>query len=223
MVSNANGLFRLRILIAYDGSSDARSAIDMAAVVCPGAETIVLSVWEPFLVSAARGGYTVATVPFTADTEALDEHAEAATRAIARQGAERARRLGLEADALWESDVSPVWEAIVDVSARERVDLIVIGSRGLTGLRSLLAGSVSERVVHHAQRPVLVVPSTGTIVRRHAALREAEGRVPAGGGERRGTPHHHRSRRHRRDADAANGNGGGADGDDQAAPPADDG
>jgi nucleotide-binding universal stress UspA family protein len=216
-VSNADGLFRLRILIAYDGSADARAAVDMAAVVCPGADTVVLSVWEPFLVTAARGGYLVAPVAFTGEGDALDRQAEEATRAIARQGAGRARRLGLDAEPVWECEVTTIWEAIVDGAARERVDMIVTGSRGLTGLRSVLAGSVSERVVHHAQRPVLVVPSTGTIHRRGAVLREGEARTPAGGDPRRGTAHH-RSWRHPRGT--LNGNGGGRS---PSLPPADGG
>jgi nucleotide-binding universal stress UspA family protein len=33
-----------------------------------------------------------------------------------------------------------------------------MGSRGLTGLRSMLLGSVSNGVVHHAERPALVIP-----------------------------------------------------------------
>jgi nucleotide-binding universal stress UspA family protein len=37
------------------------------------------------------------------------------------------------------------------------VDLIVLGSHGLTGMKHLLLGSIAERVVHHATVPVLVV------------------------------------------------------------------
>jgi nucleotide-binding universal stress UspA family protein len=37
-------------------------------------------------------------------------------------------------------------------------DLIVMGTRGRTGLAHVLVGSVAERVIRHAHRPVLVVP-----------------------------------------------------------------
>jgi nucleotide-binding universal stress UspA family protein len=48
-------------------------------------------------------------------------------------------------------------DAIVDVAQRERVDLIVVGSHGRTGLKKLLMGSVSSHVVAHAPCSVLVV------------------------------------------------------------------
>jgi hypothetical protein len=37
------------------------------------------------------------------------------------------------------------------------VAAIVMGSRGLTGVRSMLLGSVSNAVVHHTERPTLVI------------------------------------------------------------------
>ena len=55
----------------------------------------------------------------------------------------------------------PVWKTILEVAASHDVSTIVIGSRGLTGLRSMLLGSVSTAVVHHADRPTLVIHSPG--------------------------------------------------------------
>jgi nucleotide-binding universal stress UspA family protein len=48
-------------------------------------------------------------------------------------------------------------DAILDLGERIGAELIVVGSRGLGPVKRLLVGSVSESVVHHATRPVLVV------------------------------------------------------------------
>jgi nucleotide-binding universal stress UspA family protein len=50
---------------------------------------------------------------------------------------------------------------IVEAAERMRAKLIVIGSRGMSGLPHLLQGSVSERVVELADRPVVVVKAHG--------------------------------------------------------------
>jgi nucleotide-binding universal stress UspA family protein len=47
--------------------------------------------------------------------------------------------------------------AIVDEATEQEVDLIVIGSHGLSGLKHLLLGSIAERVVQKAPCPVLTV------------------------------------------------------------------
>ena len=49
------------------------------------------------------------------------------------------------------------YELIVETSKQERADLIVVGSHGRTGLARLLMGSVTERVIGHAEVAVLVV------------------------------------------------------------------
>jgi len=48
-------------------------------------------------------------------------------------------------------------EAIVDVATKEKVDLIVMGTRGLGGLKKLVLGSVSNAVLSQAPCSVLVV------------------------------------------------------------------
>lgn len=50
--------------------------------------------------------------------------------------------------------------AIVDAADREDARAIVVGSRGLSGVKSALLGSVANGVVHHSTRPVVVIPSS---------------------------------------------------------------
>jgi nucleotide-binding universal stress UspA family protein len=49
------------------------------------------------------------------------------------------------------------YEAIVEIAREKRVDLIVMGSHGRTGLERLLMGSVTERVVGNADCSVLII------------------------------------------------------------------
>lgn len=48
-------------------------------------------------------------------------------------------------------------EQIVELANQSHADLIVMGSRGMTDLKSLLLGGVASKVVHHAACPVLLV------------------------------------------------------------------
>jgi nucleotide-binding universal stress UspA family protein len=56
-----------------------------------------------------------------------------------------------------EDPTSKVGSAIVDYAERENIDLIVIGTRGRTGFKKMLLGSVASDVVTYAHCPVLVV------------------------------------------------------------------
>jgi nucleotide-binding universal stress UspA family protein len=48
-------------------------------------------------------------------------------------------------------------ETIVEVAVRERFDLIIIGSRGYSRLKTLFVGSVADEVMEQASCPVLLV------------------------------------------------------------------
>jgi len=53
-------------------------------------------------------------------------------------------------------DVASAADSIVNYAESKKVDLIVVGTKGRTGLRRLLLGSVASGVVTHASCPVLI-------------------------------------------------------------------
>jgi nucleotide-binding universal stress UspA family protein len=54
-------------------------------------------------------------------------------------------------------DVKSIIQSILEYARRKDIDLIVIGTRGRTGLKKFLMGSVANGVVEHSPCPVLVV------------------------------------------------------------------
>jgi nucleotide-binding universal stress UspA family protein len=144
------------LILCYDGSGDAKHAIERAGLLFRGGHAVVLTVWQPTsgLGSFAWSGATAGMVNFVElDRAAADDGGR-----IAEEGVRIAREAGLEAEPIAIKATGSVWETIIEIADRHQAALIVMGSRGLTGLRSILLGSVSSAVVHHADRPTLVVP-----------------------------------------------------------------
>jgi nucleotide-binding universal stress UspA family protein len=76
---------------------------------------------------------------------------------IATDGEALARAAGLNAEAIAVRDVTTAAAAIVDKAQELQAAAIVVGSRGLKGLRSKLLGSTSSEVLNRSIRPVVVV------------------------------------------------------------------
>jgi nucleotide-binding universal stress UspA family protein len=140
------------ILICFDGSEGAERAIETAASLLGRRRAVVLDV--AVRVTVAEGVVADASLVPRPGFQGL--HAGEAGR-TAHRGAELAIRAGLDAEprALVSSHR---WEGIVEVADELDAAAIVIGSRGLSGLRELTHGSLSHDVAAHAHRPVLIVP-----------------------------------------------------------------
>jgi nucleotide-binding universal stress UspA family protein len=83
------------------------------------------------------------------------------TRKVAEEWLEKVHVMGRKEDVDVETeviiDVASIVDAIVTYAKKKKVDLIVIGTKGRTGLKKFLLGSVASGVVEYAHCPVLVV------------------------------------------------------------------
>ena len=136
MVPRAGELWQRRILLASDGSE-----------ACAPAEALSIDL--------AR----LCQLPLTLISVVSPSH-NAERKAIAQTALDRllarVQAAGLEGEALL-AEGRPE-EVVVNTAGDRGADLIVVGSRGRTGLKRLLLGSVSERIMGLAQGPVLIVP-----------------------------------------------------------------
>jgi nucleotide-binding universal stress UspA family protein len=140
------------LLICYDGSPESALGIDVAAKLMTSRQAVVLNVGLPL-----TGSESFAALSSVVPGDAFEELNEVDALRLARDGAMRAQEAGFAAEPR-ASLAAPTWQGIVDVASELDAAAIVIGSRGLSGLREVAEGSLSHQLAEHAGRPVLIVP-----------------------------------------------------------------
>jgi nucleotide-binding universal stress UspA family protein len=140
------------VLVATDGSATASEAVRVATGLAEAlhATLHIASVYGSGDTSAMA--WSGMSIPYV---EGDDPGAEAAGHTEAM--AARARAKGLEV----KTHVMPgfVVERILDIAVKEQVDLIVVGNKGMRGLKRVL-GSVPNAIAHSAPCGVLIVNTT---------------------------------------------------------------
>ena len=143
-----------KILVALDGSDHAQKALDTAvrlAQRCDGE----LILFHAIQLSALRGDYHAMVTPAARKIyrglgrEQGDAILDSAEKTAKEMGLNRVVRSIVESDS--------TAKAILTEADSAGVDLLVVGTRGLTGLRELTMGSVAHKVTAAANCPVLVM------------------------------------------------------------------
>jgi nucleotide-binding universal stress UspA family protein len=152
--SNTLSIFPTKILLAIDGSKEATLAASTAIELAERTDSELHIVYVNSKTELSTPpGWKV----FDADLPArLKQAAEEEARTKLNEEVQRVREAGGEVTGEHARLGRPDAE-IVGLSEELSVGLIVIGSRGLGGVRRALIGSVSDSVVRHAHCPVLVV------------------------------------------------------------------
>jgi nucleotide-binding universal stress UspA family protein len=146
-----------KIVVAYDGSEFAKKALRVAESLAKqfGSTLIVVQVIadQSYLLASPSIGSAVQAINLAEVSEDSKQAAEKELMRLVRT----MRRRNLNVRAEVRSGVLSVVNELTDYASNERADLIVVGTRGMGGLKKLLMGSVSEGLVAHANRSVLVV------------------------------------------------------------------
>jgi nucleotide-binding universal stress UspA family protein len=143
-----------KILVTLDGSKSADRALDFALDLATkySAEVVLISVFDAPSVSLLAPGIVFAptsTAKYLEELRSFHEKvlSEALKKAKRLAGLKVSKKL-LQGRAV---------DKIVETAKEGGFDLIVIGSRGLGGIKGFVLGSISDRVADEAPCPVLIV------------------------------------------------------------------
>lgn len=143
----------VKILFPTDGSSTAEQALSFAIILAKGmgAEIVVLSVnmFQPELYGFQPG----------IAARFADELNNNALR-LAKEASNKFIKSGLKAS--YQTALGDPTDKIIELAKVEKVDMIIMGTQGTTGLARVILGSVADRVVRRAECPVLLVPNKGS-------------------------------------------------------------
>lgn len=145
-----------KIMVATDGSEPGRQAAEVGINLAKLAGAEVTAVYVVDLARLTQlPGYI--TVPGIKDSllELMDEEGEKVTTEIE----EMAKKAGVTCHKQVAGG-DPA-EELIRLSKESEMDLLVMGSIGKSGLSKILLGSVAEKVVRHAEVPILLIPIKG--------------------------------------------------------------
>lgn len=144
------------ILVAIDGSDNSRRAATVAVDVAKkyGASLFVLHV-------IPRPVYTEMEAPGMVSSQALVKQyidmAKKNAKVWVAEAVSMAEAQNVKVRGEIIENIPSVVQTITEYADEWKVDLIVVGTRGLSGFRKLLLGSVSSGIVSHSSGSVLVV------------------------------------------------------------------
>jgi osmotically-inducible protein OsmY len=138
------------VVICYDGSAPARAAISAAFALLGPRDAVILDVGPIQVVAEAYAADG-------SDAAGIESIVLEGATDLAEHGAALANAAGFNATARGELDTA-TWHSVVTVAEEIGAAAIVVGTRGLSGVRELVHGSLAHELTQHARRPVLIVP-----------------------------------------------------------------
>jgi len=145
------------VVIGVDGSDNAERALNFVASLepSPGARATVVSAVAIMHTPAHRLAPAATRAAVAAEVARINAGRRAAARTALSQAAKTLSHAGWRVDQVV-TDGAPLRELLTTVST-VGADLLVVGARGVTGLRHLLLGSVAEGALNRSPVPVLIV------------------------------------------------------------------
>ena len=145
-----------KIVVATDGSDTGRRAVDFAAAL---SNKLGHSLCIVHVLMHGRPAKEFAKM---AEVEGLAKPADDSMIAalgehVAGSARQRAEEAGAR-DVTTRICVGDIADEILDVAEAETADILVMGRRGLGRVREVLLGSVSQKVLHHANCKVVIIP-----------------------------------------------------------------
>ncbi|MBM2616342.1 universal stress protein [Actinoplanes sp. LDG1-06] len=147
-----------RVMLAYDGSPASGATFEVAAALLPRAHATVVHLWTPpFASETLRRRLWHGTRRVDDFVVAIEREGAAEAARLAAMGVTLARAVGWPAEPMVERAYGGEGLQLAELAEKLGPDVVVLGSRGLTGARAVL-GSVSDMAVHYLPQPALVIP-----------------------------------------------------------------
>ena len=146
------------IVVGTDGSDSAAIAVRQAAALAEagGGTLHIVHAYQPMnmgtlAMSGGGGGSTI-------DVDGVNKSIEFGAQSICEHAGAVAREAGVRCEI--HAVPGDPCDALISVVEQVRADLLVVGNRGMTGMKRFMLGSVPNKISHHAPCSVLIVDTS---------------------------------------------------------------
>ena len=147
------------IVVGTDGSETAAVALGKAIELANHAGAVLHVVHAHRLVSTAQLGQAASIGAPTFDIGQVNQGIQEESRLVCERAADRAKAAGVKVET--HEVPGDASDALLDVAEQVGADLLVVGNRGLAGIKGRLLGSVPADATRRSECDVLVVHTTG--------------------------------------------------------------